>query len=112
MLKNELLAEPKVKAKIFRIVKALYGLNEFDLQIYSIIKERNEITLKDLIQITGKNKPLIVKALQNLEKLNLISKQKIRSEKRGRPSYIYKINIQIENLLLNDLKNLLNLLNY
>lgn len=107
LLKREFVTRSGRKIKIVRLVRALYGLNELDLNIYSTIKERKEVTLKDLIRITGKNKPLLIKSLQNLEKIGLISRSRIRNGEKGRPSYVYKITIDLENLFLNDLRELL-----
>ncbi|ARM75338.1 helix-turn-helix domain-containing protein [Acidianus manzaensis] len=107
-LSKEFITKSGRRMKINRLVSALYGLSEFDLNVYSIIREKREITLKELIEITNKNKPILIKSLKNLENLDLITKQKIRNGEKGRPVYIYKINSILENILLTDLKELVN----
>ncbi|QXJ31721.1 helix-turn-helix domain-containing protein [Saccharolobus shibatae] len=90
--KNEISMPDGRVADIFNVVKFLYGLSDRDIEILKLlIKSQNALTMEEISSKLNITKSVVNKSILNLEKKNMIIKEKIETSKKGRRAYTYKV---------------------
>jgi len=76
--------------------------------VLNVLQERGSLTTDEIAELLKTTKPSISKALNNLVKKGLITREKERDvSRKGRPTYIYKVDRKfLTEKILNDLKTL------
>ncbi|PVU78404.1 TrmB family transcriptional regulator [Sulfolobus islandicus] len=96
-------------ADIFNVIKFLYGLSDRDIEILKLLlKSQNPLTMEEISSKLNITKSVVNKSILNLEKKNIIIKEKIETSKKGRRAYTYKVDSNYLNKkLLVDLDQLM-----
>jgi len=96
-------------ADIFNVIKFLYGLSDRDIEILKLLlKSQNPLTMEEISSKLNITKSVVNKSILNLEKKNIIIKEKIETSKKGRRAYTYKVDSNyINKKLLVDLDQLM-----
>nr|WP_238842092.1 helix-turn-helix domain-containing protein [Sulfolobus sp. E11-6] len=82
--KNEISMPDGRVADIFNVVKFLYGLSDRDIEILKLlIKSQNPLTMEEISNELNITKSVVNKSILNLEKKNIIIKEKWKLLKKG-----------------------------
>ncbi|MGC9210340.1 MAG: transcriptional regulator [Acidilobus sp.] len=71
-------------------------------QIIWVLLERKEVSVKDLTKELNVSYPLVLRVINDLTGLGIISTSKLKVEGRGRPRKLVRINVQKLKSLLED----------
>ncbi|AKA72703.1 winged helix-turn-helix transcriptional regulator [Saccharolobus solfataricus] len=96
-------------ADVFNVVKFLYGLSDRDIEILKLlIKSQSSLTMEEISSELNITKSVVNKSILNLEKKNIVIKEKVESSKKGRRAYTYRVDVNyLTRKLVTDLDQLI-----
>ncbi|NON62491.1 helix-turn-helix domain-containing protein [Acidianus sp. RZ1] len=95
-----------LKVRSDQLIKAIYGLSETDLMVLKALTELNSATANQISKRINVNKSSVIKSLKILNERGFVERSKSRSAGKGRPTFVYTINIQLPSKIREDLKQL------
>ncbi len=77
---------------------------EVSTEIIAVLLNKNEMSIRDLTKELNVSYPLVLRVVNDLSGLGILSTSKLKIEGRGRPRKLVKLNVNKLYLLLDDCK--------
>jgi predicted transcriptional regulator len=107
---GEIIVKGGRRVNLDNILRALYGLSDTDLKVLRIIETLGKAKIDEISRKMNVNKSTVIKSLKTLHSLGFIQREILRNGNKGRPTFIYFINIKIEYKIKEDLESIVSAL--